>query len=197
MKINSINPGVFEQLKTNIQFMPSKSSSKVIMIASGERAEGRSTTAAYLSIELAKSGEKTILIDSDLKNPDIHNIFNLTNDKGLLDVLSGETKYEQAVKPTDQGHLFVLTSGKKSLNYAKLFSSGKFNGFIQSLKERFDYIIIDTPCLNEGADAQVIWQDVDGCVLVVKSGQTERKSAQKAKEILQDNNVNIIGVFLR
>lgn len=196
MKINSINSGAFEQLKTNIQFMPSKSSSKVIMIASGERGEGRSTTAAYLSIELASSGEKTLLIDSDIKNPDIHNIFKLANDKGLLDVLYGETKYEQAVKPTQQEHLFVLTSGKKSLNYAKLFSSGKFNCFIQSLKERFDYIIIDTPCVNTGVETQVISQDVDGCVFVVKSGQTERKSAQKAKDILQDNNVNIIGVFL-
>jgi len=196
LNLDKISVIAFNELKTNIQFMSQGSESKVIMVASANRNEGRTTTAAYLSIVLAKSGEKTLLIDCDQKNSTIHNIFNIQNDKGLVDILSEEIKYEEGVKPTNEEHLFVLTAGSKSSNYAKLLSSPKFNGFIQSLKERFDYIIIDTPPVNEGADAQAISKCTDGCVLVVESGQTERKSVQKAKEILQNANANIIGVFL-
>ena len=196
LNLDPINAAAFYELKANIQFICGDSEKKVIMIASAEENEGRSTTAAYLSLVLAESGKKTILLDCDLKKSNIHNMFDLSNDKGLTNYLSGDIKFEAAVKTTKQNNLYILTSGTKTLNYAENFVSPDFNEFILSLKKDFDYIIIDTPPLTQSADAQAISKYADGSVIVVKSGQTERKNAAKAKEILQKANTNIIGVFL-
>jgi len=196
LNLDSINVKAFYELKANIQFQCAEKESKVIMIASEEKKVGKSTTAAYLSLVLAKSGKKTILIDCDQKNSNIHNIFKLPNEKGLVNFLSGDINLESAVNTTKQENLTILTSGPLSLNYAELFVSSKFDELIQSLKKDFDYVIMDTSPLTEGADAVALSKYVDGCVLVVKYGQTERKSALKAKEILRKANANIIGIFL-
>ncbi|MBU3159400.1 CpsD/CapB family tyrosine-protein kinase [Clostridium frigoris] len=196
LNLDSINSKAFSELKANIQLLNADSEKKVIMIASAESSEGRSTTAAYLSLSLAKSGKKTILVDCDLKKPNIHNLFDLTNDKGLVNYLSGDVLAEKIIKTTRQKNLSILTSGTVILNYAELFVSSRFNEFITSLKKNFDYIIIDTPPINLGADVEALSKYTDGCVLVVKSGKTERESAKKAKEILQKVDANIIGVFL-
>ena len=82
LNLDSINAKAFYELKANIQFMCADNESKVIMISSAEKNEGRSTTAAYLSLVLAESGKKTILVDCDQKNSNIHNMFDLSNDKG-------------------------------------------------------------------------------------------------------------------
>ncbi|MBU3155550.1 CpsD/CapB family tyrosine-protein kinase [Clostridium estertheticum] len=196
LNLDSINSKAFNELKANIQLINADSKKKVIMIASSGSSDGRSTTTAYLSLSLAKSGKKTILVDCDLKKPNIHNMFDLTNDKGLVNYLSGDVSLEKVVKTTKIKNLSILTSGTVTLNYAELFVSARFNEFITLLKEDYDYIIIDTPPITIGADAEVLSRYTDGCVLVVKSGKTERKSAHKAKEILQKVHANIIGVFL-
>ncbi|MBW9150913.1 CpsD/CapB family tyrosine-protein kinase [Clostridium estertheticum] len=196
LNLDSINSKAFNELKANIQLLNADSKKKVIMIASAGSSDGRSTTAAYLSLSLAKSGKKTIIVDCDLKKPNIHKIFDLTNDKGLVNYLSGDVLFEEVVKTTKVKNLFILTSGASTLNYAELFVSSRFNEFITSLKKDYDYIIIDTPPITIGADAEVLSRYTDGCVLVVKSGKTEIKSAHTAKEILQKVHANIIGVFL-
>ncbi len=196
LNLDSSNAKAFNELKANIQFLCAEKNSKVIMISSAEKNEGRSTTAAYLALSLAESGKKTILVDCDQKNPNIHNMFSLLNDKGLVNFLSGDIKFETVVQTTKQENLSIVTSGEKSLNYAELLVSENFNEFIKTLKEENDYIILDTSPLNEGADAKTLTKYADGCVLVVKYGETERKTAAKAKEILEKANANIIGVFL-
>lgn len=196
LNLDATNAKAFYELKANIQFLCPDKESKVIMISSAEKGEGRSTTAAYLSLVLAKSGKKTVLLDCDQRNSSIHNMFNLSNDKGLVNFLLGDIKLEVVVKTTKQKNLSIVTSGPKSLNYAELFVSENFKEFLASLKKDFDYIIMDTSPLTKGVDAQALSKHADGCVLVVKQGQTERKTAIKAKEILSKANANIIGVFM-
>lgn len=187
----------FNELKANIQFLSANKKSKVIMVSSAEKNDGRSSTAAYLALAFARSGKKTMLVDCDLRNSNIHNMFDLKNDdRGLVNFLSGDLKFEQVFKKTKQKNLSVVTSGSKSSNYAELLVSTKFNEFLEKIKEDFDYIILDTPPLNEGADAQAISKQTEACVLVVKDGQTERKTAIKAKDILDKSNANIIGVCM-
>ncbi|MCB2298258.1 CpsD/CapB family tyrosine-protein kinase [Clostridium tagluense] len=195
-KLDSINAKAFYELKANIQFLRRGSESKVIMICSAEEKVGRSTTAAYLSLVLAESGKKTILVDCDQRNPNIHNMFNLSNDKGLVNFLAGDIELVKAINTTKQKNLSIVTAGSFALNYAELFVSEKFNEFTKFLKKDFDYIIIDSSPLTESADAKAVAKNADGCVLVVKYGATERKSAIKAKEILKKVDASIIGVFL-
>jgi len=196
LNLDSINAKAFYELKANIQFLCTEEKSKVIMISSAEKKEGRSTTAAYLSMVLAESGKKTILVDCDQKNPNIHNMFDLINDKGIVDFLEADVKFGAVVQATKQKNLSIVTSGYKSSNYAELLVSSNFSEFLESLKEDFDYIIMDTSPLNEGADAKALSKYADGCVLVVNYGVAERKTATKAKDILEKANANIIGVFL-
>ncbi|MBW9155666.1 CpsD/CapB family tyrosine-protein kinase [Clostridium tagluense] len=195
-KLDPINAKAFYELKANIQFLRTGSESKVIMICSAEEKVGRSTTAAYLSLVLAESGKKTILVDCDQRNPNIHNMFNLSNDKGLVNFLAGDIELAKAINTTKQKNLSIVTAGSFALNYAELFVSEKFNEFTKFLKKDFDYIIIDSSPLTESADAKAIAKNADGCVLVVKYGATERKTAIKAKEILEKVDASIIGVFL-
>jgi len=194
--LDALNAKAFNELIANIQFLCPQEGSKVIMIASAQKGEGRSTVATYLSLALAQSGKKTVLLDCDLRESDIHNIFNIPNDKGLVNFLAGDIKFEQAISVTKHKNLSVVTSGPKSLNYAELLVSPKFSETLCDLKKEFDYIIIDSSPLTQGVDAQAISKEADGCVLVVKQGHTERKTAAKAKEILIKANANIIGVFL-
>lgn len=196
LNLDKINASAFYELKANIQFASREQGSKIIMISSAEKNDGRSTTAAYLALALAESGKKTILIDCDLRNSNIHNMFGLENDKGLVDFLSGVIDFKDAVKATKQNNLAIVTSGAVTSNYAELLVSSKFNDFLEKLKEDFDYIIIDTPPITESSDAQALSKYADGSVLVVRDGQTERKTAIKAKDILKKANANIIGVFL-
>ena len=196
LNLDLINEKAFNELKSNIQFLNSDSEKKVIMIASSGNGDGRSTTAAYLSLSLAKSGKKTMLIDCDLKNPNIHNMFDLTNDKGLVNYLSGDAPFEKVVKTTKLKNLSIMTCGITTVSYAELFVSSKYKEFITSLKEDFDYIIIDTPPVTIGADAEALSKYTDGCVLVVNAGKTERQTVIKVKGILEKANANIIGVFL-
>ena len=196
LNLDALNAEAFYELKANIQFLCPEKENKVIMICSAEKGEGRSTTAAYLSLTLAESGKKTVLVDCDLRNSSLHNMFNLSNDKGLVNYLASDIKVEATVRSAVQKNLSIVTSGAVSLNYAELLVSPKFNEFLGLLKEKFDYIIIDTSPLTQGADAQAISKCSDGCVLVVKYGQTERKMAIKAKDILEKANANIIGVFI-
>src|SRR5665647_408986 len=111
LKLDAINAKAFYELKANIQFLCPKEESKVIMISSAERNEGKSTTATYLSLALAESGKKTVLVDCDQRNSNIHNMFNLSNDKGLVNFLSGDIKVQEAVKATERKNLSVVTSG--------------------------------------------------------------------------------------
>jgi len=196
LNLDAINSKAFYELIANIQFLCPGGGGKVIMIASAQMGEGRSTTAAYLALALASSEKKTILIDCDLRDSSIHNMLNLSNDKGLVNFLAGDIKFEQAINATKHKNLSVVTSGSKSLNYAELLVSPKFSEMLHDLKKEFDYIIIDSSPLTQGVDAQAISKEADGCVLVVKQGHTERKTAAKAKEILVKANANILGVFI-
>ena len=195
LNLDTINAKAFNELKTNIQFLLPAETSKVIMITSAEKNEGRTTTAAYLSLALAQSGKKTVLVDCDLINSQIHNMFGLLNDKGLVNLLKGDIKLVEAVKQMEQKNLHIVTSGTLSSNYAELLVSSKFDEFINSLKESYDYIIIDCSPLTSSADAQAISKYADGCLVVVKYGHTERKTVLKAKDILNKVNANILGVF--
>ncbi|MGH4118113.1 CpsD/CapB family tyrosine-protein kinase [Clostridium sp.] len=197
LKLDTINATAFNELKANIQFLSVDKPNKVIMISSAEKNDGRTTTSSYLSLAFAKSGKKTLLVDCDIRNSNIHNMFDLNNDdSGLVNFLSGDIKFEESLKATKQENLSIVTAGGTEANYAELLVSVKFNEFIEKAKEEFDYIILDTSPLTQGADAQAIAKYADASVLVIKDGQTERKIAIKAKNILEKANSNIVGVFL-
>ncbi|MBU3191235.1 CpsD/CapB family tyrosine-protein kinase [Clostridium bowmanii] len=193
-KPKSLITEAYRNLKNNIQLSSLEKELKIIMIASAGSNEGRTLTASNLAVVMAESGKKTILIDCDQRKSNIHNLFGFSNEKGLSNILLGQMIFDEIEWVTNQNELYVIPSGPKTINYAELLSLDKLSSFLHKLKEKFDYIIIDTPPLTMVRDAQIISKYVDGCVYVVGVGEVDKKNAIQGKEILDKVSANILGV---
>lgn len=186
----------YRTLRTNIQFSSFDNKVQIIVVTSSEPGEGKSTTAANLAVVMAESGAKTILIDCDQRKPSLHKIFSLSNQAGISDLLVGNVEFQEAVKSTEIQNLDVLTSGTRPPNPAELLASSKMKQFLEGLRQNYEYIIVDTPPIIAVTDAQLLSSYADGCLLVVASSQVDRKTAEKAKELLQKVNAKILGAIL-
>lgn len=197
--VNNLNSPVseaYKMLRTNIQFSNFDENVKAILITSAGPGEGKSTTAANLAVVMAQSGKKTILVDCDQRKPRLHKIFRVSNIIGLSNFLVNEVDYESAILDTGIENLHILTSGTKPPNPTELLGSNKMKLFINVLKDRYDYIIMDTAPILIAADTQVLSKSADGCILVVCSNQAEREAVIKGKELLNKVNSRILGVVL-
>lgn len=186
----------YKTLRTNLQFSSPDSKLQIIMLTSAVPGEGKSTVSANLAIVMAQEGKKTLLVDCDLRKPVIHKLFGLSNQEGLTNTLIDEICIDKAIQQSKLENLHILTSGTKSPNPSELLSSDKMNNFITSLKQYYDYIILDTPPVVVVTDAQLISRMADGCILVVASGESEKDEAIKAKGLLLKVDAKIIGVVL-
>ncbi|MBV4420088.1 CpsD/CapB family tyrosine-protein kinase [Clostridium tyrobutyricum] len=186
----------YRTLRTNIQFSSIDKEIQTIMLTSSGPGEGKSTTSSNLAIVMAESGAKTIIIDCDQRNPVLHKKFLVSNKTGLSDILAGKVEFQDAVINTGIENLDLLTSGTKPPNPSGVLASKRMKTFIEDLKDKYRYIIIDTPPVIAVTDAQIVSTYVDGCILVVASLQADRDAAQKAKRLLEKVNANILGTVL-
>lgn len=186
----------FRTIRTNIQFSTSDNKIKVIAVTSSGPSEGKSTTAANLAIVTAENGKRTIIVDCDQRKPKIHRTFGVSNQIGLSNYLVGEVSFEGAIQKSIVDNLFIMSSGKIPPNPAELLSSKKMQDLIIMLKEKFDFIILDTPPVIAVTDALIISHYVDGVLLVVCSGKAEKEATIRAKNLLESNNAKIIGAVL-
>lgn len=185
----------YRTLRTNIQFSNFDDKLSTILITSSGPAEGKSTTSSNLALTLAETGSKVLLIDCDLRKPSIHKKFNISNNRGLSNLLIGQYKFaDVAQKYSD--NLCILTSGTIPPNPSEMLSSKKMKLFLEEAKAKFNYIILDTPPVIAVTDAQILSTMADGVLLVIASGQAEIAAAQKSKELLERVNANILGVVL-
>ncbi|EPY6466768.1 CpsD/CapB family tyrosine-protein kinase [Clostridium sporogenes] len=183
-------------LRTNIQFSSFDEKISVIFVTSSTPGEGKSTTSANLAITMAQNGAKTILVDCDLRKPNVHKLFKLSNIRGLSNLLIEDNSIDGVIQQSSVDNLYILTSGVKPPNPSELLSSRKMNNFIETSKKHYDYIILDTPPVGVVTDAQLVSQYSDGGILVTASGQVERELAIRAKQLLEKVNAKIIGVVL-
>lgn len=186
----------YRTLRTNIQFSSFDKKIQTIVITSSGPGEGKSTTSSNLAVVMAQNGSKTILIDCDQRKPKLHKVFLTSNQKGLSDVLVGNSVFQEAVQKTEIENLDILTSGTRPPNPSELLASIKMKNFIENLREKYDCIIIDTPPVIAVTDAQIVSRYADGCLLVVASAQAEREAVAKAKELLEKVDAKILGVVL-
>lgn len=195
---------VYRNIRTNIEYSAVGKNVKAINITSSISNEGKSTTALNLAMIYATKYANVLLIDADLRKATQHRYLKLSNSRGLTNALIeyGETKkisskcFQFIEDESFVGKLSVLTSGVKVPNPSELLSSQIFEDFINELKELYDFIIIDCPPIMLVSDAIPIGNVVDGTVFVCSSQLTGRKDAKASIEILQKNNVNILGTVL-
>ena len=186
----------YRVLRTNIQFASVDKPIKVIAVTSAGPEEGKTTTVTNLAISFAQSGNKVLLIDADLRRPRVHKSFDLPNDTGVTTVLAQHADFRTCITECKIDNLYILTSGLIPPNPSELLSSNAMKSLIMQLREDFDMILLDSPPVGIVTDAAILSTIADGTILVVSSGKIEIEAAQRAKELLQKVDANILGVVL-
>ncbi|EFM11931.1 capsular exopolysaccharide family [Paenibacillus curdlanolyticus YK9] len=186
----------YRTLRTNIQFSSVDEPIKVIMIASAQAGEGKTTTVTNLAITYAMEGKRVLLIDADLRKPSLHRMFDLSNRIGLTNLLAGQFHLSEVEQATLVDNLTVIPSGPVPPNPSELLGSQKMKQLLAELKNQYDMILIDTPPNLAVPDGMIISANCDGVVLVVQAGKVKRDMVRKAKTNLDHVNARILGVVL-
>lgn len=186
----------YRTIRTNILYSSIDEEMRSIMVTSAGPGEGKSTTTANLAVVFAQQGKTVLLVDADLRKPTVHYTFKLTNNTGLTSVLTNQSTLLEAVNKTEEGNLFVLSSGPIPPNPSELLGSKSMQNFMNQALEEFDLIIFDTPPVLAVTDAQILGNICQGTVLVASSGKTEKDTLLKTKELLTATNGRLLGVVL-
>ncbi|MFQ5577258.1 MAG: polysaccharide biosynthesis tyrosine autokinase [Anaerolineae bacterium] len=187
----------YRLVRTNIQFMAVDRPAKTIMVTSPNLGEGKSTTAANLGVVMAQADLRTIIVDTDLRRPAIHKIFQVPNSGGLTDLLrSPELDVGDQLKSTEFENLQVITSGPLPPNSSEMLGSQRMAHIFKQLEAIADVVIFDSPPVLMVTDATVLSNRVDGVVLVVQAKRTRREAARQAVQRLKQVGANILGCVL-
>ncbi len=186
----------FRTLRTNMQFIQIDKQLKTIIVTSPLPEEGKSTTAANLSIVLSQQEKKVLLIDADLRKPSVHHTFKLSNSTGFTNVVTNQVGIKSAVKRTSLANLFILTSGPLPPNPSELLASNRMKRLLEEIKKQYDYVIFDAPPVNAVTDGLILSSYVDGTILVIRNGKTELESARKAVNAVKKVEGNLLGAVL-
>jgi capsular exopolysaccharide synthesis family protein len=186
----------YRALRTNVTFVGAEKPLQFISVTSPAPREGKSTTAINLALTLAQSGRRTILIDGDLRRSSVHRAFGLVQEPGLTDILIGGVSASEGIRPDIAPALDLLPSGSTPPNPSELLGSAAMDALIAELRHDYEYIIMDTPPTLPVTDAAVVATNADATILVIKSGDTEESSAQRAMHQLRRVRARIAGAVL-
>ena len=186
----------YRGIRTSIEFSNLDKNLQVITVTSSMQNEGKSTVLANLAVSFANLDKKVLIMEGDLRNPSVHRMFNISNIKGLTDILLQNKVFADCVHCTDVKNLHVLTCGAIPPNPSEMLSSKKIRDFIESLREYYDYVFIDAPPIGIVTDAGIISTFTDGCIFVVGAGEADIEMAKVSKERLEKVGANILGVVL-
>lgn len=186
----------FRTLRTNILYSDADKQLKTLVFTSSGASEGKSTVSGNVAVTFANQGLRTLLVDADTRRPTVHATFSLTNEKGLVNLLTTKEDLDLAdyIVPTSIDHLNVLPTGPLPPNPSELLSSKRMERLIETLAKNFDMVIFDVPPLDSVTDAQILASKVDATILVVPYGIAQKGAVLAAKEMLEKVDANIIGV---
>ena len=183
-------------LRSNLEFtLADVAGCRVVGITGALRGEGRTTTAVHLARSLAESGKKVLLLDADLRGGQAASRLGLPADKGLVQVLRGEMRPEDTVCSGEAG-LYTLAAGGASDDPAAMLDSPAMADLMNTLRERFDYILMDLPPVTLVPDALSAARFTDGLLVVVRRTQTHRKQLEDALRRLNGQRVKVLGFVL-
>lgn len=186
----------YRVLRTNLHYANPDNPLRRVMITSAGAGEGKSTTAGNLAVCLAQAERSVLLVDADLRRPVLHSIFKQPSTPGLSSYLAGDALPEAVVVKTSIPNLSLVPCGPTPPNPSELLGSRRMNDFLQTMSERFDIVVLDTPPVLAVSDACVLVPAVDGVLLVVGSGVVVRPALKRAKEQLASVHARILGAVV-
>lgn len=185
----------YNSLCSNILFSCRANDCRVIIVSSSESGAGKSTIAYHIAESLNNIVGNVLLVDCDMRKPNIHKKLKKENKRGLSSILNGMTDFEDAVSK-DKNGLSVITAGPAPSNVAEILASRYMDEFIEKCLERFNYVIIDTPPVNIVNDASILTKYGAGVTFVARSGITRYKDMERAAETLRIVDSKITGVVI-
>lgn len=196
-KPKSISTEAYKSLRTNIQYSSFDDEYKTIVVTSSEPGEGKSTTSGNLALVLAQGESNVLLIDCDMRKPTIHKKFAISNTSGLSDLLQCKSKMNlEKISYKYNNNLTIITSGKIPPNPSEMLASKAMSNFLEEMKSKFDYIILDTPPIHAVTDSQILARKVDGVLLVVRANKTKKDLVNNSINSIKNIKANFIGVVL-
>jgi polysaccharide biosynthesis transport protein len=183
-------------LRTNILFSSADRQLGTMLVCSANPREGKTTSVIYLGTTMAQSGQKTLLIDTDMRRPRLHASTGVPRARGLSNLILGEEDYDAVIQATDIPNLYVLPCGSLPPNPAELLMTKRFEHVLAELKKRFTRIILDSPPLGAVTDAVVLSRHVDGVAMVVRAGRTQRDEVKRSSKQLRDVKGPLFGVIV-
>ena len=186
----------FKRLRAAFLYKIQNMNLRVIMITSPEPKDGKSTISANLAVVLAQTGKKVILVDTDVLAPKIHEMFNLSNETGLTNVLNGQCKLKDALQPTRYEWLQILTSGSAELEEDSSLQKINLRDLLIDLSARDEIVIIDSPAILSVAEATDLATLVDAIVIVVRRSFTHADTLTETRKYFEKLNVLILGYVI-
>jgi capsular exopolysaccharide synthesis family protein len=193
---DSVDAEAYRILGTNLEFRWNNAGARTIAVVSGGASEGKSTTACNLAITFAAAGQRTLIVDADMRRPSQHQLLDLDNQIGLSDYLSGGAELCRLIQPTSVANLYFLPSGSRRANAVNLLKSKRMHDLAESVKSGFDVVLFDcTPMLGI-SDAAVVATLVQAILLVVQPGRFPRSMLLRVKNLLAGLGTTVLGVAL-
>jgi capsular exopolysaccharide synthesis family protein len=183
----------FRLLQSNLEFFQAYNSAKTILVTSPMQGNGKTTIAVNLALLLATSGQKTVLVDSDLRRPAVHTALEMEKASGLSDIVRSKKKPAEVVKSIEGARVDVITAGEVPPNVTEVVGSKRIADILHGLKEDYETVVIDAPPLVI-SDSYNLASKVDGVILVLEQGQTREEQAKVIKEQLNRAGARVIGV---
>ncbi len=183
----------YKAARSNIMFSLSADDDKLFAVTSYSKGEGKSTVSANLAISFSKMEKRVLLIDCDLRRPNIHNVFKLENKAGLSNIIGKMVDYEDVVHRNVLPNLDILPSGTIPPNPSELLCSARFTELVKKLHEDYDYIIFDTPPIGVVTDALLLKDLVAGFVVVLRERSTTHGDVQNILDSMKLADAKILG----
>jgi protein-tyrosine kinase len=187
---------ILRDLRTQLLLHWVNGEQKVLAIVSPNTADGRSFLAANLAVVFAQLGEKTLLVDADMRFPRQHRIFGITDGVGLAHVLRGRAGIEAAERVAYFDNLTVLTAGAAPPNPLELLSRAELPGLLAEARKTFSVVLVDTPASARSSDAQVVAARADGALMVARQNQTKVAELDRLRRTVAACSVPVIGTVL-
>jgi capsular exopolysaccharide synthesis family protein len=186
----------YRSLRTNLLFSQTALTTRRVLVTSAMAAEGKTTTASNLAVTFAQQGKSVLIIDGDLRKARLHRVFGITREPGLVDVIAGFASIDESIRPSGVQNLSVLAAGTLPPNPSELLGSPRMREVLDAASERYDLVLIDAPPVLVAGDASILSVLVDGTVMVLRAGQTDRGAALAAVQQLKSVGATMLGSVL-
>ncbi len=187
----------YRNLRMNLMFMSTEDDPiRTVLFSSPGPSEGKSTTAVNFAVMLAQQGQRVLLVDADLRRPSLHRALDVLREPGLTNLLVGDAGVRETVRPNVLPNLDFLPSGPFPPNPSELLNSKAMGRILEEFEGRYDQIIIDSPPVLAVTDSAILAVHTDGAVLVLRSGETEQRAAERSVDQLRRLGVRVFGAVL-